>query len=696
MTNIFSKFLRKLIILFFISTVVFCSATVALAFIRPAHPTMDYVPQNFGIYDTYYDNFKMPECRHCHKGASNSERHHSTIYALNDNCMFCHYDGAFENPIKNCRVCHVDYGPIGSFGSPHHKSDLAGSGQCNACHLYVVEIESVEPPSYPPTNITPTPYSCENCHWPSGKKPDQASTYEGGKTGKARFLSDWEGWFGLPKPTYWPDSLAHPQPIEADGLFSTGTLQGKPYKPLNGTHHAIAGAVYPRCYFCHSSGYGQTCSWDANNPYLMRYCENCHSVDSLHGIPEHVTTNNIYTVGGKSNQIVTADQKCVACHGDRLPYLPPQPPEIPEIDSIEPDFGSSGISVNIIPETNTCFTQDPVDGLCSFGQKMTGDTVQMRQAGQGNSWVDVPINSWSEHLIQVMVPAGTFLPGSTYLRVSKQGVGNTPLKAFTLRNDPVINSLTPDAGSWGTVIGISGEGFGLKQEKIYDTGYGYSTYIELNLSGRRYRVTQYNIKGSTYPSWDDVGISINIVNLVDVNTGNIVSVQELYLGCWDLSVVTDYLKDDGDGVYNENGHLDLQNSGNPVDVPNASGSGDKLLSRAVSDSVCFTVIDPPTFIGGISPNPVVSLNTITVYGANFGPTKGTSIIKLWNENHTSSSVVKNTKIFSWSDTEIKFQAPANNSLTGKPKIKDVQIVVNPGAPEETGSNFYSLTILVAP
>jgi hypothetical protein len=664
------------------------------AFIRPAYPTMDYVPQNFGIYDTYFDNFKEPECRYCH-GASTSERHHSTIYASGESCM-CHYNGAFENPIRDCRVCHVDYGPIGSFGNPHHKSDLAGSGQCNACHLYVVEVDSVEPPSYAPGITTPTPYSCENCHWPSGKKPDQASTYEGGTTGKAKFLSDWKNWFGLPKPTYWPDGLAHPKPIEADGLFSTGTLlQGKPYKPLNGTHHAVAGAVYPRCYFCHSYGYGQTCSWDANNPYLIRYCENCHSVDAIHGFLEHVTTNNVYTVGGNRNQTVTADQKCVACHGDSLPYLPPLPPEMPEISFIEPDFGSSGISVNIIPATETCFIQDPVEGLCSFGQKMTGDTVQMRQAGQGNRWIDVPVNSWSEHLIQVMVPAGTFLPGRTYLRVSKQGVGNSILKAFTLKKDPLIYSLTPDAGSWGTVIGISGEGFGLKKEKIYDNGYGYSTYVELYSSGQRYRVTQYNVKGSTYQSWNDDGISINIAELVDVNTGNEVSAHDLYLGCWDLRVVTDYFKDDGDRIYNENGHLDIKNSGNPVDLPNASGSGDELLSRAVSDSVCFTVVDPP-YISGISPNPVVSQGTVTLYGSDFGATRGTRIIKLWNKNHTRSSVVKNAKIFSWSDTEIKFQAPANNSLTGKPKIKDVQIVVNPGAPEETGSNFYSLTILVVP
>ncbi|MBW2109220.1 MAG: hypothetical protein JRI36_11235 [Deltaproteobacteria bacterium] len=59
--------------------------------IRPANPTMDFVPQNFGIYDTYYEFFRESDCRSCH-GASTAERHHATEEAAAGNCLFCQCD----------------------------------------------------------------------------------------------------------------------------------------------------------------------------------------------------------------------------------------------------------------------------------------------------------------------------------------------------------------------------------------------------------------------------------------------------------------------------------------------------------------------------------------------------------------------------------------------------------------------------
>ena len=49
---------RKLIFLFL--AILFFSVAVinANAFPRPPNPVMDYVPQNLGIYDTYYENFQ--------------------------------------------------------------------------------------------------------------------------------------------------------------------------------------------------------------------------------------------------------------------------------------------------------------------------------------------------------------------------------------------------------------------------------------------------------------------------------------------------------------------------------------------------------------------------------------------------------------------------------------------------------------
>jgi hypothetical protein len=686
--TILHKISISLLSLLFIALLFFGNSATGFAFIRPANPVMDYVPQNIGFYDTYYDNIRETECRHCH-GSSTAERHHDTQMALEGNCLFCHntIPDDIVPPERDCKVCHIDNGPLGDLGSPHHRSDLADSGQCNQCHNpnLVVETNTVAAPSYAPSSITPTPYACENCHWPSGQVPDGIP-----------YKNDWKRWTGYPIPSYLPDGTPDPQPIVANGPVASGDLNAsKPYQPMTGSHHEVGGKVFPKCYICHASPSDDTPSWDSENKLLIRFCENCHAVGTLHSIREHVMTNNIYRVGGTANSVVTANEKCVACHGDSLPGLPPLPAEIPTIDHIEPGFGPPGMIISIIPATETCFLEDPINGTCSFGQKMIGDRVQMKQTASGAEWIDLPIYSWSEQLIQVKVPSWTFVPGNTKIRVHKQNIGNTALQTFSLREHPVVSSLTPGAGNWGTVIDISGTGFGVRREKIYADGYGYSTYVELHASNDKYRVTKYNRNGTIYPTWGDTGISVKIEDLVDINTGSPVPDQQLYVGCWNLEVIRDYFKDDNDGVYNENGHLDLKNSGNAADVPNATGSGDELLYREISTPICFTVLSHPS-ISCINPNLVVSNNTVAVYGSNFGPTRGTSVIRLWNKAHKKYSVVSDFRIFLWSNTKIKFQAPANNSPLGKPKIKDVQIVLNPGTPQEKVSNFYRMKILVAP
>src|SRR3989304_620870 len=82
-------------------------------YIRPANPTMDYVPQNVGIYDTYYDWFNEPDCRACH-GASTAERHHGTQQALEGECLYCHsLNPDIVPPERDCKVCHIDSSPVG-------------------------------------------------------------------------------------------------------------------------------------------------------------------------------------------------------------------------------------------------------------------------------------------------------------------------------------------------------------------------------------------------------------------------------------------------------------------------------------------------------------------------------------------------------------------------------------------------------
>ena len=134
---------------------------------RP-NPTMDYVPQEVGIFDTIYSEHTEHNCRECH-GNSLADRHHYTEMVLKDGtCTFCHpVDLSEPSGIRierNCLAagCHETYD-----NGWHHNTDMAASRNCVACHNpgLIGEITAFQDHEmYPPTVVTPTPFSCENCH----------------------------------------------------------------------------------------------------------------------------------------------------------------------------------------------------------------------------------------------------------------------------------------------------------------------------------------------------------------------------------------------------------------------------------------------------------------------------------------------------------------------------------------------------
>ena len=445
--------------IFFIIVMAFFTVTAGLVQAvdyRPSAPVMDYVPQNIGIYDTYYQSFFAVDCRGCH-GFSEEEprdgggyRHQFTASAFNPcpsgqplltfpTCaLACHSDLVYpENIITDCRQCHMDTGIAG--GQPHHKTDLANSGQCTACHQpdLLTESRSILPPSYYPTAATntPTPFSCENCHWPSGNFPHHPP-------------NDW------------------PYPIEANGPMTTGVLNaynaitnplGKHYKPADGTHHQIDGLVYAKCDFCHANAPGHI-NYDPESPILIRYCENCHDVKTLHGIQEHMIANNIYTVGGNVDMPVTADQKCEACHGSVPVGAPPsrviKPPVIKNID---PMFGDAGTECTISGE--------------NFGS--AGSVLLTPRMGDTGNTRKVPSSNctWSISAITFTIP-DDLSPGNYNIRVNTaDGISNiiSNMKVFTVIGDPVpipcptlvpsITIIEPPLGADNPLVTIHGQDF---------------------------------------------------------------------------------------------------------------------------------------------------------------------------------------------------------------------------------------------
>ena len=112
------------------------------AYNRPM-PTMDYVPQELGTYDTMYNELTEQNCRECH--GDSTARHHGVPMVVRDHlCNPCHTlctEGApdCENGItihRSCLTsgCHslndVQFGN----SKWHHNTDLSDPENCTACH----------------------------------------------------------------------------------------------------------------------------------------------------------------------------------------------------------------------------------------------------------------------------------------------------------------------------------------------------------------------------------------------------------------------------------------------------------------------------------------------------------------------------------------------------------------------------------
>jgi hypothetical protein len=711
--NPLKKYTRKSVFLFSIAVVLFAT-TMVHAYNRLSNPTMDYVPQNVGIYDTYYENFKEPDCRACH-GTSTVERHHGTVKAQQGYCSYCHTQvPGIVPPETDCKTCHIDDGPLGDLGLPHHNTYLSDTDKCTACHDpdLVCETDTCWIPTYVPTNISPTPYSCENCHWPSGNAPHTATTVTGSA---ADFQTDWTSWAGLPLPSHGPSGVLSPAPIEANGPMFSGNLwnggmnyqrptpwymPAKAFQPMDGTHHETGGNVYPKCYKCHGTNPTTDPSWNPTNLYLIRYCERCHDTGTLHGIAEHVTSDNIYRVGGNADQTVDIQGKCIVCHGDVLLTFPLLPDTVPKIATMEPDFGSAGTDVHLTPRN-----------AGSFGSMMAADRVLVGQSNLytgcgGIEYVEMPIDSWTENEIQFSIPGSTFDPGNLCVKIQKQtqsGVRTSPVfsKKFSLRERPKIDYLNPSVGILSSSpIKIKGNAFGVKSERVYADGYGYSTYVEFHASNDKYRATKYlDPDGvATSATWSDNKIKIKLMDnnippnyfLFDINTSTtLTDPAQLFRGCWETYVITDFFRDDGDGVYFKAKDTD------PVTGPLGTlDPGDELISRTISDPVCFYVTDNP-IITSIKPSKlgsndqvgkVLHGNVVRLYGLNFGPVKQ-ALDRVDICNNSACSTYTSVPTNRWTDTLIKFTAPA---VGGYPATKWVRVHVHAAAIQD--SNVKKLII----
>ena len=404
---------------------------------RP-NPLMDYVSQEIGIYDTAYEVLTETDCRGCH-GQSVAQRHHHTPIVLEQgSCLACHElctrgvdpgcppGGVYV--IRNCleSLCHsvADRGPKDNSRSDsngwHHATDLSSPENCVVCHSpnLIGEIVPVDliPPS--PLASPVTPFSCENCHWEQ----------EGSVTGD-------------------PDHPGHPSTydhMDADGQPAGFHEYGLPIAGVSASHHfGPASGINSSCESCHGADprLGSP-DWNPYDPDLMRYCQTCHDVCSLHESICHLEQANGWEAVGfhvpsgnddcadvapsayrtwnppphylpESQPGFTADQMCLGCHevAPVEPLDPDCPPCTPVIHGtgdgyIQANAGSPGAIVTVRGE---CFGDTH--------RYMAGSSVQFGPMPEGDVWVEMPIHSWTDSLIEFEIPYFTLAAINYWVKV---------------------------------------------------------------------------------------------------------------------------------------------------------------------------------------------------------------------------------------------------------------------------------------
>jgi hypothetical protein len=395
------------------------------AYNRP-NPLMDYVPQEKGMYDTRYDRLTESDCRDCH-GETVADRHHYTDIVLQDNlCTPCH-DQIQEPPgvivIRNCTTsgCH-SFDDV-YFNGWHHDTDLSAAENCVICHnpnlvAPITPFSSFE--DVVPSVVTPTPFVCENCHWEQ-EVVEASPDFDP----MASPLSD----AGHPS-TYHHGEVCEYQCYHEYGIEILANWD---------THHmGLRGDVANECIQCHADDINEP-DPDYTNPELIRYCETCHSVGTLHGIFAHVGP-----AGGDGTDTVVegwqavgfhapgtgdpveyrpfqANEMCFSCHpGGPVPWVPGERLRIPAINinpqGINP---TSGMEYALVELTGEAFGE-------TYGE---GKAVQFKKRPDGDTWIDMPIQSWAEDSIVFQIPCRTLTPGNYRVRVYNEG--SSPLNHYS-------------------------------------------------------------------------------------------------------------------------------------------------------------------------------------------------------------------------------------------------------------------------
>jgi hypothetical protein len=460
---------------------------------RPV-PLMDYAPQEIAIGDYLYSSLGEDDCRFCH-GTSTADRHHYSELALTGFCTPCHNittTPPFVAVTRDCTtsLCHKGdtLGPLNAIRDNsngwHHYTQESYVDECVACHDpgvldRVVDDEYVPFAMYPPTVVTPSPYDCENCHW---EQPVIAST-------TTPVWSNYDPQTNNPYALAQMGNAGHPNTFDHNDPYTaysqTGTTAGywndyfeygKKIESNYDTHHMLSnGNVATDCERCHSMDPDNP-SYIPTNPELIRYCETCHDIATLHAIEPHVGTGGTgdppavngweaagFHIPDTSNadttdvapttyKIFTANEQCFGCHGTDLPtWLPEAPIASPII---------SDISTQVI----ACDGVVTLTGNHFGDVKTTQRDVKIRLSSSV-TWNVVPIMSWTSTQIEFEIPCWVYATGNYKVAVVTE-TGTSNLEDLQLGSGATVASISPTSGLCRETITVTGTDFGTARDGV--------------------------------------------------------------------------------------------------------------------------------------------------------------------------------------------------------------------------------------
>jgi hypothetical protein len=317
---------------------------------------------------------------------------------------------------------------------------------------------------------------------------------------------------------------------------------------------------------------------------------------------------------------------------------------IPNITNVNPSSAAVGATVII---TGT-----------SFGASQSSSTVTF-----GGTSV-VTVNNWSDTSISVIVPSGS---GTQNVVVTV----NQPSNGFTFNYipPPSITNLSAGSGYAASSITITGTSFGATPSSSTVTFNGTTAIVN---------------------TWSDTSLAVTVpaaatTGNVVVTVGGVASNGVLFTVLPNITGVSPSSGPANTAIIINGTRFGSPQGASTVTVNGASANvsswSDTSIAATVpvgatpgignvvvtvggqpSNGFNFNVIPPPS-ITGVSPNSAAQLASVTVQGANFGSTQGSSTVTF---NGTPATVNG-----TWTDTSIPVIVPGSLPLGSAPVVVTV-------------------------